>query len=349
MWERRYGFPKPVRDDNGERRYSAAEVAKLRAIKRLMDVGLRPGKIIAHTLDELNALAEGRVSPRREATSPAAESEVLELLFRHDAAALQNMFANLLMRQGLQRFVLETLTSLNHAVGDAWIGETSRCRGASLHRAAASRSAHRHQRVSAAARRAEGAPHDVPRRAARPRPPRWWSCWCRKARSAFPWGRKLRSRTSGARRSRMRSTSSRCRFRARFRCVRPATGSHRCAASCRPESPSGRGRDDAPDPARPYPVCSSCRISPGRPPRSRLGVRNGTPPGRRRRLPRADRQAKASPFDARPLSGRVSADNNAKSVGWRRIDSKSPSLSESVTQWRRKKRLDALLARRALP
>ena len=121
MWERRYGFPKPIRDDNGERRYSSAEVAKLRAIKRLMDVGLRPGKIIAHTVDELNALAEGRVAPRREATSHAAETEILALLYSHDAPALQNMLANLLMRQGLQRFVLETLTSLNHAVGDAWM------------------------------------------------------------------------------------------------------------------------------------------------------------------------------------------------------------------------------------
>ena len=36
-------------------------------------------------------------------------------------SALQNLLANLLMRQGLQRFVLETLTSLNHAVGDAWM------------------------------------------------------------------------------------------------------------------------------------------------------------------------------------------------------------------------------------
>ena len=121
MWERRYGFPKPSRDDNGERRYSATEVAKLRAIKRLMDVGLRPGKIIAHSLDELNALAEGRVSARREPASPATESEILALLSGHDAPALQNMLANLLMRQGLQRFVLETLTSLNHAVGDAWM------------------------------------------------------------------------------------------------------------------------------------------------------------------------------------------------------------------------------------
>jgi DNA-binding transcriptional MerR regulator/methylmalonyl-CoA mutase cobalamin-binding subunit len=121
MWERRYGFPKPVRDENGERRYSVAEVAKLRAIKRLMDVGLRPGKIIRHTLEELNTLAEGRIAPRREPTAPAAENEILTLLASHDASALQNLFANLLMRQGLQRFVLETLTSLNHAVGDAWM------------------------------------------------------------------------------------------------------------------------------------------------------------------------------------------------------------------------------------
>src|SRR6185369_15342527 len=97
MWERRYGFPKPVRDDNGERRYSAAEVAKLRAIKRLMDVGLRPGKIIRHTLAELNALAEGKAVARRDTISPGAASEVLELLSSHDAQALQNALANLLM------------------------------------------------------------------------------------------------------------------------------------------------------------------------------------------------------------------------------------------------------------
>jgi DNA-binding transcriptional MerR regulator/methylmalonyl-CoA mutase cobalamin-binding subunit len=121
MWERRYGFPKPVRDDNGERRYSVAEVAKLRAIKRLMDVGLRPGKIIRHSLEELNALAEGKAVARRDAVSPGAASEILELLSSHDAQALQNALANLLMRQGLQRFVLETATSLNHAVGDAWM------------------------------------------------------------------------------------------------------------------------------------------------------------------------------------------------------------------------------------
>jgi DNA-binding transcriptional MerR regulator/methylmalonyl-CoA mutase cobalamin-binding subunit len=121
MWERRYGFPKPSRDENGEREYSAEEVARLRAIKRLMDVGLRPGKIIRSSLEELNALADGRIAPRREAPAPAVEREILALLTDHDAAALQNALAGLLMRQGIQRFVLETLASLNRAVGDAWM------------------------------------------------------------------------------------------------------------------------------------------------------------------------------------------------------------------------------------
>ncbi|MEO8304406.1 MAG: MerR family transcriptional regulator [Betaproteobacteria bacterium] len=121
MWERRYGFPKPSRDENGERQYSAGEVAKLRAIKRLMDVGLRPGKIIRGTLDELNAMADGRIVPRREPAAPAVEREILALLTSHDAQALQNALANLLMRQGVLKFVQETLSSLNHAVGDAWM------------------------------------------------------------------------------------------------------------------------------------------------------------------------------------------------------------------------------------
>ena len=121
MWERRYGFPKPGRDDNGERQYTVAEVAKLRAIKRLMDVGMRPGKIVRSTLDELNALADRRIERRSEEAAPAAERNLVELLRRHDAVGLQNALANQLMGQGLQRFVLETMAPLNRAVGEAWM------------------------------------------------------------------------------------------------------------------------------------------------------------------------------------------------------------------------------------
>jgi DNA-binding transcriptional MerR regulator/methylmalonyl-CoA mutase cobalamin-binding subunit len=121
MWERRYGFPKPRRDENGERQYSVTEVGKLRAIKRLMDVGMRPGKVIPLSAEELNALADARASNPRDAPAPALERDVLAMLLAHDVMALQHTLANLVMRQGLQRFVLETVTPLNRAVGDAWM------------------------------------------------------------------------------------------------------------------------------------------------------------------------------------------------------------------------------------
>ncbi len=121
MWERRYGFPKPGRDDNGERQYAPSDVGKLRAMKRLMDVGVRPGKIVGLELTELNAMADARTMPRQEPLAPALEFDVLTLLKTHDATALQHLLANLMMRQGLQRFVLDTITPLNRAIGDAWM------------------------------------------------------------------------------------------------------------------------------------------------------------------------------------------------------------------------------------
>ena len=121
IWERRYGFPRPGRDDNAERQYAAADVAKLRTIKRLMDTGLRPGKLIRQSLEDLNALAEKRIHPRRDALAPAMERDVLAVLKSHDVAGLQALLANLLLRQGVQRFVMETIAPLNRAVGEAWM------------------------------------------------------------------------------------------------------------------------------------------------------------------------------------------------------------------------------------
>jgi len=121
MWERRYGFPKPGRDDHGERQYTPADVGKLRAMKRLMDIGVRPGKIVGLALTELNAMADARTPSRQDPLAPALERDVLAMLKTHDATSLQHMLANQMMRQGLQRFVLDTITPLNRAIGDAWM------------------------------------------------------------------------------------------------------------------------------------------------------------------------------------------------------------------------------------
>jgi DNA-binding transcriptional MerR regulator len=56
MWERRYSFPRPVRDPKGERLYSEEDVSKLKIVKSLMKEGYRPSKIIDRPIEELRQL-----------------------------------------------------------------------------------------------------------------------------------------------------------------------------------------------------------------------------------------------------------------------------------------------------
>lgn len=121
VWERRYGFPQPTRDDNGERVYTPGDVAKLRAMKRLLDAGVRPGKIIGLEPAALNAMADARAPARRESAAPALERDVLAILKAHDIPALATFLTTLLVRQGVQHFVQDTIAPLNRAVGDAWL------------------------------------------------------------------------------------------------------------------------------------------------------------------------------------------------------------------------------------
>lgn len=123
VWERRYGFPLPERDACGERVYSADQVDRLRLIKRLMDQGHRPGKLIAAPLEELNALA-----PRRnrlaEVLPPANDAseleELLDLIRQHDAGGYTQAMQQRIARQGLQRFVQDTVAPITWRVGQAW-------------------------------------------------------------------------------------------------------------------------------------------------------------------------------------------------------------------------------------
>lgn len=121
-WERRYGFPTPARDVNGERVYSAEQVDRLLRIKRLMDQGHRPGRLIAARGEDLAALALRRTSIPGTAPQPEADEldGLLTLLTHHDAAGYHHAMQQRLVRQGLQRFVEHTVAPLTRKVGDAW-------------------------------------------------------------------------------------------------------------------------------------------------------------------------------------------------------------------------------------
>lgn len=118
MWERRYGFPRPLRDLHGERIYPPDQVARLRSIRRLMDRGHRPGKIIGLDPEALEALG---TAPSNRSESAADIDDALDLIGSHHLPELRQLFNQRLIRQGLQRFVLDTVVPLTTAVGDAWM------------------------------------------------------------------------------------------------------------------------------------------------------------------------------------------------------------------------------------
>jgi len=127
VWERRYHFPTPVRDDKGERLYPAAQVERLRLLRRLIDRGHRPGKIVGASDAELAALIEQDSETRSDAP-PIDESldPLVALIGLNRCDALRAALHQRLLRHGLQRFIVDTLAPLNHRVGQAWFrGEVS--------------------------------------------------------------------------------------------------------------------------------------------------------------------------------------------------------------------------------
>lgn len=121
VWERRYGFPQPERDAHGERAYPMEQVEKLRLIKRLMGQGWRPGRLMATPDEELAKLAAPPEPMAEAPENDALQGMIVELIRKHDIPALGNALRQVLHRQGLQQFVLETVSALNRAVGDAWM------------------------------------------------------------------------------------------------------------------------------------------------------------------------------------------------------------------------------------
>jgi methanogenic corrinoid protein MtbC1 len=125
VWERRYGFPTPGRDANDERTYPMAQVEKLRVIKRLMDQGHRPGRIVALSIDALQHLSRGEATLKKghDADTPNAREDLvayIAMLQMQDHEGIRRELLKTLSQDGLQRFVTHVVAPLTTMVGDAW-------------------------------------------------------------------------------------------------------------------------------------------------------------------------------------------------------------------------------------
>lgn len=121
VWERRYQFPNPERDELGERIYPFMQVEQLRVIRRLLDHGFRPSKVLGKNLGQLHEMLDSINESSLTQDQMIRCASLLKLLRLHRSAELRQTLNQILTREGLKRFIIDTVAPLNQAVGDAWV------------------------------------------------------------------------------------------------------------------------------------------------------------------------------------------------------------------------------------
>jgi len=121
VWERRYGFPEPVRNEKGERAYSEMQLRRLQRIRRLLDRGLRPGKLLPLSEGDLDKLEAG-LQPDKPQQPKEAVSALLDAIRSADAVRVEILLRKSYEKQGMKGFILETVAPLLNSVGELWVG-----------------------------------------------------------------------------------------------------------------------------------------------------------------------------------------------------------------------------------
>jgi MerR family transcriptional regulator, light-induced transcriptional regulator len=121
IWERRYGFPKPLRNDSQIRVYSDDDVERLMLVARSLKAGFRAGEVIHRSVSELRQLIAGSVlaQPSGEAESPTLEA-IVGALEKDDFAGLRTELRRAAADLGPKRFVMELAGPLVDRVGMEW-------------------------------------------------------------------------------------------------------------------------------------------------------------------------------------------------------------------------------------
>jgi len=126
-WERRYGFPDPVRRDSGHRRYTWDVVERLRLIRKVLEMGYKPSYAVAADEENLE-----RILKERERDKPAGnEHPEMEGIDREltdwlisvknlDAVGLEVGLSRSWSRYGAYDFITGLMVPFLREVGELW-------------------------------------------------------------------------------------------------------------------------------------------------------------------------------------------------------------------------------------
>ena len=119
VWERRYGFPNPHRNDKGERLYPEDQLRRLQRIRRLLDQGMRPGKLLPLSEDELD-LIENNIAAAEDTELSDTVNGIIDAVYAADGVAVEKYLNTSLQDLGMESFINEVISPLLVAVGERW-------------------------------------------------------------------------------------------------------------------------------------------------------------------------------------------------------------------------------------
>ena len=119
-WRSRYGFPTPLPSNGGGYGYPREQIAQLRLIKRLQNVGYRARQVVGKSLEELQQLALVAICASDDLPELTSTRQALDLLKQFDLAGLDAFLGAERQRQSLHDFVVETVSPLVTGLGEAW-------------------------------------------------------------------------------------------------------------------------------------------------------------------------------------------------------------------------------------
>jgi DNA-binding transcriptional MerR regulator len=122
-WERRFGFPAPIRLESGHRRYTAEQVQQLILINTALSCGYRAGEVVPLPRTELEDLLRscGAYEPDVESGMPQTMvDQLFEACRRFDRDAVATALTAEVTTLGVKRFLRERVGPLLESVGRAW-------------------------------------------------------------------------------------------------------------------------------------------------------------------------------------------------------------------------------------
>jgi len=139
IWERRYGFPKPMRRDDGIRVYDEKDIQRIELIARALEAGFRPHEVMSLEEGALRRAIQEQAPPPAGAPSPkSAHTEsrpaatiaiateatsveaILESLTADDLSRVRSQLRAAAALLGPREFVTELAYPLAKRVGEEW-------------------------------------------------------------------------------------------------------------------------------------------------------------------------------------------------------------------------------------